>query len=199
MADAARLLNPIGNAVKNSFGAAVGTGGNGPEDYVPHLPEYVGRANGVDMTPQAQGQQMNSRTLGKTGYTRQRNRPRLLAARRRFRSGLRRDGADILQTARSLDVNFWDTADVYGGGQSERRIGAFKDKKGVLVATKLGRGVQFEGMTRYTRPRSRTASPARSSGSASRCSTSPSSTASPSTCCAMARSSPGSTTCATPA
>ncbi len=51
MADAAKLVNPIGNAVKNSFGAAVGSGGNGPEDYVPHLPEYVGRANGVDMTP----------------------------------------------------------------------------------------------------------------------------------------------------
>lgn len=51
MADAARLVNPIGNAVKNSFGLAVATGGNGPENYVPHLPEYVGRANGVDMTP----------------------------------------------------------------------------------------------------------------------------------------------------
>lgn len=60
---------------------------------------------------------------------------------------------DILKTARSLDVNFWDTADVYGGGQSESRIGAFKDKKGVLVATKLGRGPEFEGMTRYTRER----------------------------------------------
>jgi 3-hydroxyisobutyrate dehydrogenase-like beta-hydroxyacid dehydrogenase len=51
MADAAKLVNPIGNAVKNSFGMAVATGGNGPENYVPHLPEYVGRANGVDMTP----------------------------------------------------------------------------------------------------------------------------------------------------
>jgi aryl-alcohol dehydrogenase-like predicted oxidoreductase len=60
---------------------------------------------------------------------------------------------DILKTARSLDVNFWDTADVYGGGQSESRIGAFKDKNGVLVATKLGRGPEFDGMTRYTRER----------------------------------------------
>jgi 3-hydroxyisobutyrate dehydrogenase-like beta-hydroxyacid dehydrogenase len=51
MADAARLVNPIGNAVKNSFGAAVAAGGSGPENYVPHLPEYVGRANGVDLTP----------------------------------------------------------------------------------------------------------------------------------------------------
>jgi 3-hydroxyisobutyrate dehydrogenase-like beta-hydroxyacid dehydrogenase len=51
MADAVKLVNPIGNAVKNSFGMAVATGGNGPENYVPHLPEYVGRQNGVNMTP----------------------------------------------------------------------------------------------------------------------------------------------------
>lgn len=49
------------------------------------------------------------------------------------------EAAAILKQARSLDVNFWDTADVYGGGQSESRIGEFKDKKGVLVATKVGR------------------------------------------------------------
>ena len=53
--------------------------------------------------------------------------------------------------ARALDVNFWDTADVYGGGMSESRIGAFKDRKGVFVATKLGRGSQFPGMTGYNR------------------------------------------------
>ena len=58
---------------------------------------------------------------------------------------------EILATARKLDVNFWDTADVYGGGESERRIGAFRDKQGVFVATKLGRGGQFPGMTGYTR------------------------------------------------
>lgn len=51
MADAAGLVNPVGNAAKNSFAAAVAGGGNGPEDYVPHLPEYVGRANGIDLSP----------------------------------------------------------------------------------------------------------------------------------------------------
>jgi 3-hydroxyisobutyrate dehydrogenase-like beta-hydroxyacid dehydrogenase len=51
MADAAKVVNPIGNAVKNTFGAAVARGGGGPEDYVPHIVEFVGRANGVDMTP----------------------------------------------------------------------------------------------------------------------------------------------------
>ena len=52
MADAAGLVNPVGNAAKNAFAAAVAAGGNGPEDYVPHLPEYVGRANGIDLTPE---------------------------------------------------------------------------------------------------------------------------------------------------
>lgn len=51
MADAAKLLNPVGNAVKNSFAMAYAAGGNGPENYVPHLPEYIGRANGVDLVP----------------------------------------------------------------------------------------------------------------------------------------------------
>lgn len=51
MADAAGVANPVGNAVKNAFVAALATGGAGPEDYVPHLPVFVGRANGVDMEP----------------------------------------------------------------------------------------------------------------------------------------------------
>jgi len=98
---------------------------------------------------------MNTRTLGKTGY--------IVSE---IGLGCWQLGGDfgpvgddtaneILRTARSLDVNFWDTADVYGAGQSERRIGDFKDKKGVLIATKLGRGPEFEGMTRYTRAKVR--------------------------------------------
>ncbi|MGN6157841.1 MAG: aldo/keto reductase, partial [Devosia sp.] len=73
---------------------------------------------------------MNTRTLGKTGY--------IVSE---IGLGCWQLGGDfgpvgddtaneILRTARSLDVNFWDTADVYGAGQSERRIGDFKDKKG---------------------------------------------------------------------
>jgi aryl-alcohol dehydrogenase-like predicted oxidoreductase len=98
---------------------------------------------------------MNTRTLGKTGYEVS-----------EIGLGCWQLGGDfgpvgddtaneILRTARSLDVNFWDTADVYGAGQSERRIGGFSDKKGVLVATKLGRGPEFEGMTRYSRAKVR--------------------------------------------
>lgn len=50
--------------------------------------------------------------------------------------------ADILSTAVEQDINFLDTADVYGGGLSEARIGKFLRETGaeVFVATKLGRG-----------------------------------------------------------
>mgnify|MGYP001627854954 FL=1 len=51
MADAAGVANPIGNAVKNSYAMAVSTGGDGAEDYIPHLPVFVGKWNGADMTP----------------------------------------------------------------------------------------------------------------------------------------------------
>ncbi len=51
MADAAGVANPIGNAVKNSFSLALSSGGDGAEDYIPMLPEYVGRVNGVNLTP----------------------------------------------------------------------------------------------------------------------------------------------------
>lgn len=46
----------------------------------------------------------------------------------------------ILDAANAAGVNFWDTADVYGGGLSESRIGAHAKAEGVHVATKLGRG-----------------------------------------------------------
>lgn len=47
---------------------------------------------------------------------------------------------NILSTARELGVNFWDTADVYGGGLSETRVGeALAKARGVRVATKVGR------------------------------------------------------------
>ena len=94
---------------------------------------------------------MNSRTLGKTGYTVSEIGLGCWQLGGDFGPVSDQTASDILKTARSLDVNFWDTADVYGGGQSEERIGAFNDKKDVLVATKLGRGPQFEGMTRYSK------------------------------------------------
>lgn len=46
MADAAGIANPIGNAVKNSYAMATATGGDGSEDFVPHLVDFIARANG---------------------------------------------------------------------------------------------------------------------------------------------------------
>src|SRR4051812_38354290 len=85
---------------------------------------------------------VNTRTLGKTGYEVSEIGLGTWQLGGDFGPVGDDTAAEILRTARSLDVNFWDTADVYGGGQSESRIGAFKAKKGVLVATKLGRGPQ---------------------------------------------------------
>ncbi|KKC41032.1 aldo/keto reductase [Devosia epidermidihirudinis] len=47
--------------------------------------------------------------------------------------------SEILNAADAVGVTFWDTADVYGNGQSERRIGAHAKRGDLKVATKLGR------------------------------------------------------------
>ncbi|CAM5768678.1 2-hydroxy-3-oxopropionate reductase [Labrys miyagiensis] len=49
MASAAGAINPIGNAVKNSFGVAVAAGGE--QSYVPMLTDFIGNLNGVDLKP----------------------------------------------------------------------------------------------------------------------------------------------------
>ena len=47
MANQAGIANPIGNAAKSSFARAMAVGGDGPEDYVPHLVDFVARENGL--------------------------------------------------------------------------------------------------------------------------------------------------------
>jgi 3-hydroxyisobutyrate dehydrogenase-like beta-hydroxyacid dehydrogenase len=47
MADGVSLANPVGNAVKNSLALACAAGGDGPEDYLPHLVDFVAHRNGV--------------------------------------------------------------------------------------------------------------------------------------------------------
>lgn len=47
MANAAGVANPVGSATKNSFAEAHATGGDGPEDYVPHLVDFVDARNGI--------------------------------------------------------------------------------------------------------------------------------------------------------
>ena len=65
-----------------------------------------------------------------------------------------------LERAVELGVNFFDTADVYGDGRSERVLGEFKRASGadILIATKLGRrsnphtaeSYTLANLTRYT-------------------------------------------------
>ena len=51
MADAAGLVNPMGNAAKNAF--AVAAAGGGLEDFVPMLPDHIARVNGVSLRDDA--------------------------------------------------------------------------------------------------------------------------------------------------
>jgi aryl-alcohol dehydrogenase-like predicted oxidoreductase len=95
---------------------------------------------------------MERRRLGKTGYEVSEIGLGTWQLGENFGPVSDAEAAEILKTARRLEVNFWDTADVYGGGESESRIGAFDNRAGVNVATKLGRnGDIFPGMTGYRR------------------------------------------------
>ncbi|MEM8850348.1 MAG: NAD(P)-dependent oxidoreductase [Pseudomonadota bacterium] len=47
LADGSGVANPVGSAIKNSYAMAVNTGGDGAEDYVPHLVDFVAKANGI--------------------------------------------------------------------------------------------------------------------------------------------------------
>lgn len=47
MANSATVATPMASAVKNSFALAMATGGNGAEDYVPHLSDFIAKANGL--------------------------------------------------------------------------------------------------------------------------------------------------------
>ena len=48
MANAATVTTTMASAVKNSFAVAMANGGAGAEDYVPHLADFIARANGID-------------------------------------------------------------------------------------------------------------------------------------------------------
>ena len=52
-----------------------------------------------------------------------------------------KQATEVLSTADECGINFWDTADVYGGGLSENRIGAYTASKPQerFVVTKVGR------------------------------------------------------------
>jgi len=47
MANAATVTSTMTSAIKNTFANAMANGGDGPEDYVPHLVDFVASANGI--------------------------------------------------------------------------------------------------------------------------------------------------------
>ena len=47
MANAATVTTTMASAGKNSFAVAMAQGGAGPEDYVPHLTDFIAQANGL--------------------------------------------------------------------------------------------------------------------------------------------------------
>lgn len=47
MANDAHFVTAMASTVKNSFAFAMTTGGDGPEDYVPHLADFIARGNGL--------------------------------------------------------------------------------------------------------------------------------------------------------
>ena len=48
MANAATVTTTMSSAIKNSFSVAMANGGAGAEDYVPHLSDFIARANGLE-------------------------------------------------------------------------------------------------------------------------------------------------------
>lgn len=50
MASAARVTIPMASAARMSYRMALAQGGDGPDDYIPHLADFVARANGLSDT-----------------------------------------------------------------------------------------------------------------------------------------------------
>ena len=82
---------------------------------------------------------MKTRTLGKTGYEVSEIGLGCWQLGEAFGPIDDTAATAILDAANTAGVTFWDTADVYGDGQSERRIGEHAKPLSVKVATKLGR------------------------------------------------------------
>ncbi|WP_375452754.1 aldo/keto reductase [uncultured Devosia sp.] len=82
---------------------------------------------------------MKQRTLGKTGYSVSEIGLGTWQLGGDFGPVGDETASKILDAANAQGVNFWDTADVYGGGLSESRIGGHAKGADVKVATKLGR------------------------------------------------------------
>lgn len=64
------------------------------------------------------------------------------------------DAAQTLEAAYQAGVNFFDTADIYQDGHSEKAIGAFlaaHPDRQIYVSTKCGRGIEPHDISNYTK------------------------------------------------
>ncbi|MCM2679510.1 aldo/keto reductase [Echinimonas agarilytica] len=85
---------------------------------------------------------MNYRILGKTGFKVSEIGLGCWQLGGDFGPVAEHTASDILAAASDAGINFWDTADVYGGGLSEQRIGDWTQKQleqERVVVTKVGR------------------------------------------------------------
>lgn len=88
---------------------------------------------------------MNYRTLGKSGFKVSEIGLGCWQLGNDFGPVEDAEAIAILDSASEQGVTFFDTADVYGGGLSESRIGSWRQKQSLppLVATKVGRNAQL--------------------------------------------------------
>lgn len=96
---------------------------------------------------------MKTRTLGKTGYqVSEIGLGTWQLGNQEFGNVDDAQANEILTTAAAQQINFWDTADVYGNGTSEQRIGNWlaQHDHSITVATKVGRSSKLYP-NKYTR------------------------------------------------
>jgi aryl-alcohol dehydrogenase-like predicted oxidoreductase len=88
---------------------------------------------------------MKTRTLGKTGFEVSEIGLGCWQLGNDFGPVEDKEAIAILQTAVEEGIHFFDTADVYGGGLSEQRIGQWRKSlnKSPVIATKVGRSAEL--------------------------------------------------------
>ncbi|MBU0472523.1 MAG: aldo/keto reductase [Bacteroidetes bacterium] len=84
---------------------------------------------------------MNYRTLGRTGWQVSEISFGAWAIGGDWGNVSEKDSMEALHTAVDMGINFFDTADVYGDGRSEKLIGKLKKERNeeIIIATKAGR------------------------------------------------------------
>src|SRR5271157_862649 len=101
---------------------------------------------------QGDGTHMRYRTLGRTGWKVSEISFGAWAIGGSWGQVSDEDSMAALHKAVDCGVNFIDTADVYGGGRSERLIAELKKnyKKDIIVATKAGRRLPSQSVAGYS-------------------------------------------------